>query len=158
MTNVFDYNKDGFVNSSDENAARNNGETIKFIKIAANTPLAPDAAPAVAPAITVAPAVTLAATAGTSASSGDTGLASGLGSLLGSLKTGTVPPLRLDLLASELKNVNLNSGVAATIFESLAVADSKVTRSILGEVDKVADELDLDDWLLDSLLADLGLE
>ena len=45
LTNVYDYNKDGFVNSSDENAARGNGGTIKFIKIAANTPLAPDASP-----------------------------------------------------------------------------------------------------------------
>ena len=58
VTNVFDYNKDGFVNSSDENAARNNGATIKFIKIAANTPLAPDAAPTVTPDLSVAPAVT----------------------------------------------------------------------------------------------------
>ena len=37
-----DYNKDGFVNSSDENAARNITQvTLKFIKISANTPLAP---------------------------------------------------------------------------------------------------------------------
>jgi hypothetical protein len=91
-------------------------------------------------------------------SGGDTGLASGLTSLLNSLKTGTLPPLRLDWLASRLENVNLNSGVAATIFEALAVADTKLTRSILTEADKVADQLGLDDTLLDSILVDLGLE
>ncbi len=154
VTNIFDFNKDGFVNSSDENAARGNGATVKFIKIAANTPLAPDASPSVAPDLSVAPAVT----AAPASSGGDTGLASGLTSLLNSLKTGTLPPLRLDWLASRLENVNLNSGVAATIFEALAVADTKLTRSILTEADKVADQLGLDDTLLDSILVDLGLE
>ncbi len=153
VTNVFDYNKDGFVNSSDENAARNNGATIKFIKIAANTPLAPDAAPAVAPDVSVAPATTVAP-----ASAGDTGIASGLTALLNSLKTGTLPPLRLDWLSSELTNVNLNSGATATIFEALATADTKLARSILVEADKVADELGLDGDLLDTLLVDLRLE
>ena len=58
VTNVFDFNKDGFVNSSDENTARDNGARIKFIKIAANTPLAPDASPSVTPDVSVDPAVT----------------------------------------------------------------------------------------------------
>ncbi len=154
VTNIYDFNKDGFVNSSDENAARGNGATVKFIKIAANTPLAPDAFPSVAPDLSVAPAVS----AAPASSGGDTGLASGPTSLLNSLKTGTLPPLRLDWLASQLENVNLNSGVAATIFEALAVADTKLTRSILTEADKVADQLGLDDTLLDSILVDLGLE
>ncbi len=153
VTNVFDYNKDGFVNSSDENAARNNGATIKFIKIAANTPLAPDGAAAVAPDLAVAPVTTV-----TPASTGDTGMASGLTALLNCLKTGTLPPLRLDWLSSELTNVNLNSGAAATIFEALATADTKLTRSILVEADKVADESGLDDELLESILVDLRLE
>ena len=156
VTNVFDVNKDGFVNSSDESAARANSATLKFIKIAANTPLAPDAAPAVAPAITLAPALTSAGEfSGTF--SGDSGIASGLASLLGSLKSGTLPPLRLDLLPSELTHVNLNSGAAAMIFEALAAADTKLTRSILVEDDEVADKLGLDDELLDSILVDLGL-
>ncbi len=154
VTNIYDFNKDGFVNSSDENAARGNGATIKFIKIAANTPLAPDASPSVAPDLSVAPAVT----AAPASSGGDTGLASGLTSLLNSLKTGTLPPLRLDWLAGRLENVNLNSGVAATIFEALGTANTKLTRSILTEADKVADQLGLDDTLLDSILVDLGLE
>ena len=41
--------------------------------------------------------------------------------------------MRLDWLSSELTHVNLNSGVAATIFEALAAADTKLTRSILVE-------------------------
>ncbi len=58
VSNIFDYNKDGFVNSSDENAARGAGATIKFIKIASNTPLAPDASPTVTPVVTASPATT----------------------------------------------------------------------------------------------------
>ncbi len=155
VTNAFDVNKDGFVNSSDESAARANSGTLRFIKIVGNTPFAP----AAAPEVTVAPAVASDATASAPAnSSGDTGLASGLASLLGSLKSETLPSLRLDLLSSELTHVNLNTGAAATIFEAMAAADTKLTRSILVEVDKVADELGLDDTLLDSILGDLGLE
>ena len=105
----------------------------------------------------MAPAVTPDMTAAPSAS-GDTGIASGLAALLGSLKTGTLPPLRLDLLSSDLTNVNLNTSAAATIFEALAAADTKLTRSILTEADKIADELGLDDSPLDSILVDLGLE
>ena len=35
INNIYDYNKDGFMNSSDESAARSNGVIIKFIKISA---------------------------------------------------------------------------------------------------------------------------
>ncbi len=158
VTNIYDFNKDGFVNSSDENAARGNGATIKFIKIAANTPLAPGASPSMAPDLSVAPAVTSDATV-VAASAGDTGLASGLSNLLHSLKVATLPPLRLDLLSNELKNVNLKSGVAATIFETLATADMKgLGRSIFVETAKIVDEMGLDNALLDSILVDLGLE
>ncbi len=133
----FDYNRDGFVNSSDESAARGNFGEMHFIQILANTPLAPDAAPAVAPNLSVAPAP--------ATSSGDSGMASGLASL----KPGALPPLRLDWLSSELKNVNLNSGVTATIFEALVTADTELTRSILVKADKISDELWIDDALLD---------
>ena len=61
VSNVFDYNKDGFVNSSDENSARSSGVIIKFIKIAASTPLARSAQALV---VAVIPAVTPATTAG----------------------------------------------------------------------------------------------
>ena len=45
ITNVWDYNKDGFVNASDSLAARVSG-SIRFIKVG-NPPAAPEAAPAV---------------------------------------------------------------------------------------------------------------
>ena len=76
----------------------------------------------------------------------------------GSLKTGTLPPTRLDWLASELNSVNLNSGAAATIFEALATADTKTTRPRLAEADRNADDLGLDDPLLDWIFMDLDLE
>ncbi len=155
----FDFNRDGFVNSSDESLARSNAGSLRFIKIPANTPLAPDAVPAMAPDVTVIPATAAHSIAAAPANSGgDTGLASGLARLLGIFNPGTVLPLRLDLLSSELKKVNLDSGAAATILRALAAADTKLARSILVEADKIADELGLDDSLLDSILADLGLE
>ena len=98
------------------------------------------------------------ATTALPASTGDKGIASGLAALLNSLKTSTLPPLRLDLLAGELKSLDLNTGIAATVFEALATADTKVTRSILVEVDKIIGELGLDNALLDSILLNLGLE
>ena len=121
-----------------------NGAAIKFIKIAANTPLAPEAGPSVAPELSVAPVVMSGTAAGVSPNTGDRAWPA-VWPHLGSLKAGTLPPLRLDLLSGELKHVNLNSGAAATIFEALAAANTKVTRTILVEADKVADELGLDD-------------
>jgi hypothetical protein len=147
VTNAYDVTKDGQVNSSDESAARADYDALVYLKISNITPLAPS----VAPAVTAAPAAS-------ASISGDTGLASGLAALLNNVNGSTRPSLRLDTLASELKHVNLNTGVAATIFEALAKADTKLTRSILVEADKIADELGLDDSLLDSLLGDLGLE
>ena len=47
ITNIYDYNKDGFVNSTDSLAARVSG-SIRFIKIA-NPPSAPDADPSASP-------------------------------------------------------------------------------------------------------------
>ncbi len=137
------------------------GATIKFIKIAANTPLAPDASPSVAPDLSVAPGRHVAMRLSSLQAAGDTGLASGLSDLVFySLKVATLPPLRLDLLSSELEERKQISttGAAAAIFEALAAANTKLTRSILVEAEKIADELGLDDVLLDSILVDLGLE
>ncbi len=112
---------------------------------------AADTAVAVAAAVTTEAAVPPATT-------GDTGLASALSGLSGSLKTGTLPPPRLDWLASELKDADLKAGAAATIFEAVAVAKTKPARSILVEAGTDADGLGLDDSLLDSILVDLGVE
>ena len=67
-------------------------------------------------------------------------------------------------IASRLSNINLNTGIAATIIDDLAKAaagkglEAKLARTILVDADKVADALHLDDTLLDSVLAELGLE
>jgi hypothetical protein len=53
--------------------------------------------------------------------------------------------------------VDLNSSPTARYFEHLADQNAPAARKILVADDKVADSLGLDDSLLDSLLADLGL-
>ena len=53
--------------------------------------------------------------------------------------------------------MDLNSGPIARYFEHLADQNTPAARKILVAADKVADRLGLDDSLLDSLLADLGL-
>ena len=92
-------------------------------------------------------------------SSGDSGIASALLATT-NLSSGPIP----SWLASRLSNVNLNTGIAATIIEDLAKAaegqglEAKLAKTILVDADKVADALNLDDTLLDSVLAELGLE
>ena len=72
ITNIYDYNKDGFVNSTDSLAARVSG-SIRFIKIA-NPPAAPDADPSASPAVTT-------AAVPSSSTSADSGIASALDGL-----------------------------------------------------------------------------
>ena len=63
-----------------------------------------------------------------------------------------------------MSNINLNTGIAATIIDDLAKAaegkglEAKLAKTILLDADKVADALHLDDSLLDSVLVNLGLE
>ena len=157
ITNIYDYNKDGFVNSTDSLAARVSG-SIRFIKVA-NPPAAPDADPSASPAVTTA-AVPSSSTGGDSASS-DSGIASALTALATTnVSSGQIP----GWISSRLSNINLNTGIAATIIDDLAKAaegkglEAKLARTILVDADKVADALHLDDSLLDSVLVDLGLE
>jgi len=136
ITNLYDYNRDGQVNTTDALAARNNptstGNVTKFLSIA-NPPTAPEASPA-----------------------SDGGVASALSvpSAGGALASAGVPRW----LVNRLQNVDLNSGPIARYFEHLAEQNTPGTRKILVAADKVADNLGLDHELLDSLLADLGLE
>ena len=75
--------------------------------------------------------------------------------------TGIQPP---PWLAGRLSNINLNTGLAATIIEDLAKAaasqglEAKLAKTILADADEIADALHLDDALLDSVLVELGLE
>ena len=59
----------------------------------------------------------------------------------------TVTFENLEITGAAVDTGAAGDGAAATIFEALATADTKVTRSILVEADKVADELGLDDAL-----------
>jgi hypothetical protein len=54
--------------------------------------------------------------------------------------------------------MDLNSGPIATYFQHLAHEDTAKSRAILVEADRVADEMGLDDELLDELVVGLGLE
>ena len=156
ITNIYDYNKDGFVNASDSLIARGNPGSIRFINIS-NPPSAPDADPNASPSAS--PSVTTAATPTTS--NGDSGIASALTALATTnVSSGPIP----GWIASRLSNVNLTTGVAATIIDDLAKAaagqglEAKLAKTILVDADKVADVLNLDDALLDSVLDDLGLQ
>jgi hypothetical protein len=137
ITNLFDYNRDGQVNTTDALAARNNptstGNVVRYLSVA-NPPTAPEASPA----------------------SDDGVVASALSapSAGGALASAGIPRW----LVNRLHNVDLNSGPIARFFEHLAEQNTPGTRKILVAADNVADNLGLDHELLDSLLADLGLE
>jgi len=60
-------------------------------------------------------------------------------------------------LANRLGSIDLNSGIPAKVFQHLHDANTPGTRALLQKIDAVAHSLGLDDGLLDSLLADLGL-
>ncbi len=73
---------------------------------------------------------------------------------IASVSTSDLPPG----IAHRLEGLDLNSGRIASFFQHLADQDTPGARKILTKIDAVADELGLDDELLDSLLVDLGLE
>lgn len=60
-------------------------------------------------------------------------------------------------LANRVDQIDLNTGSAARLFQYLHDANTSRSRALLLKFDAVADGLGLDDELLDSLLADLGL-
>jgi hypothetical protein len=57
----------------------------------------------------------------------------------------------------ELKRIDLNHGPVAKNLEHLAHENTAKSRAILVKADQLADSLGLDDELLDSMLAGLGL-
>jgi hypothetical protein len=131
LTNLFDYNRDGLVNSVDSLLSRNNTQTLgatKYIAIAAGGPFAPlpDAALA--------------------ASSSDDAVASTLASPSASLAPTST------WLLNRLNSVDLNSGPVTEYLQYLAEEDTPRSSATLVKADQVADALDLDDTLLVSLL------
>ncbi len=144
ITNIYDFNKDGQVGAADVTDVQTHGTTNKtglnFINIGAGGPFAPVAAPA------------------TAAASGDAGIASALASTTTSTTTQTIPPsIEYRLSQFDLHGINLNKGAIAKYFEHLAHEGTPRAKAILTNADEIADVLNLDDTLLDALLAGLGL-
>ena len=91
ITNPYDFNRDRFVNSSDESIARANSGSLRYIKILSNTPLAPASVPSTvvpAAAVAIPAAVGIASATPAVASGVETGLDSGLAARL---REATVP-------------------------------------------------------------------
>ncbi len=135
VTNITDFNKDKFVNAADQIVARNNGG---FLTRVINW--VPPAAPVASPSV---------------ATSSSDGTGSAVASALAIHATPSLPNVP-GWIASRLASVDLNSGPIATVFTHLAAADTPRTRQLLQAVDQLADDLGLDDSLLDSLIGDLS--
>ena len=131
VTNIRDYDRNASVDSNDGLVSRNNpalGNATKFINVALNI---------------------------ASPEGGDTGpVASALTAPTATSSAAPAPRW----LANRLESIDLNNGVAARLFQHLADQNTPGTRKLLVKIDEVADNLGLDHELLDSLLADLGLE
>ncbi|MBI3837060.1 MAG: hypothetical protein HY288_03895 [Planctomycetia bacterium] len=143
LTNIYDFNKDGQVSSFDVTDAQTHGTSnktgLQLISIAAGGPFAP---------------VVAAATAG-----GDSGTSSALTSTATNPKTPAIPPWIVNRLTHlDLNRIDLNSGPIVKYLEHLARDNTAKSRAILVKADPVAEPLNLDDTLLDSLLVKLGLE
>jgi hypothetical protein len=71
--------------------------------------------------------------------------------------TSAVPSLQVPAIpawiANRLGHVDLNHGPLAKYFEHLAHEGTEKAKSLLVEADQVAEELELDDELLDSVVA-----
>lgn len=136
LTNMFDYNRDGQVNTTDALASRNNPTSIAnalcFINLA-NPPAAPEASPA----------------------SDNGAVASALSAPAASVET--TSPGAPRQFVDRLEGLDLNGGLIGKFFEHLTNRTAPQAKKILAAVDQLADQFGLDDSLLDSLLADLGL-
>ena len=128
-----DFDRNGVVNATDSSLA-NTGFNLRYI--ANPTNLAPSSG---------------------DSGSGDSGLSSGLAATSTSTSTtsgGTAPAWLVNRLTSA---GDLNSGEIADYFRQLAAEDTADDRSLLVEADQAAQELGLNDDVLEGLLADLGL-
>ena len=131
--NVMDYTKDGTVNSSDPTQAQNNFVNLHYIANPTG-PFAPDAG-----------------------SDAGGGVASGLTAGASTASAGTTTSAPAWLVSRLQSAGDLNSGDIAAYFRQLADANTVEDREILVESDQIASDLGLNDDLVDSLLADLGL-
>ena len=138
ITNIFDFNRDGQVGAGDitidQIHTTNLATGLQVITIAGCGPFAPVPAAAV---------------------SGNAGMAS---ALAGTSPSTTTTPTIPAWVVNRLSHLDLNHGPIAKYFERLSHENTAKSRAILVKADQVADALDLDDTLLDSLLVKLGLE
>jgi hypothetical protein len=149
ITNIYDVNRSASVSAVDESAARLNGTnpttTLKYLNLT-TAPAAPEAE--------------VFAGDGDIAFAGDEEIASasGVASAL-TAPTTTSGGIKIPgWIANRLDSIDLNSGNPARLFQHLHDVNTPGSRKLLQKFDAVADALSLDDELLDSLLADLGLE
>ncbi len=140
ITNLHDFNRDGRVNAIDEAITRNNATNsatvLKYLNLA-DPPAAPQSDGG----------------GGGDPSGGDAGVASALTAPAPASPEARVPRW----LGLRLDEVDLSSGRVAEVFQSLHDFNTPTARKLLLRADRVAEALNLDHELLDSLLADLGI-
>ena len=142
ITVIYDYNKDGVVNATDQIIVRNGGHP-SLDWIFSTSPFAPQGGGSSSP-----------------------GGSSSTGGAVATALAGTSTSSSSSWVGGRLTSMgDLNSGTAASYFQSLAssgTAAALATTRVLAQadtaVDRLADNLGVDDELLDSLLADLGAE
>jgi hypothetical protein len=127
ITNIYDFNRDSVVNINDELVARANSGFLTR-NLTWNPPAAPLAAAADDGAVATALAI----------------------------KATPSLPAVPGWISHRLQSVDLNSGPAAKLFTALAEANTPTTRSLLLAANEVTNALDLDDSLLESLIAGLN--
>ena len=140
LTNLYDFNRDGIVNAIDEGISRlnatNSSNVTRFLNIA-SPPLAPQSALM-------------------SDDNVDAGVASAISvsSSSGSPSTARAPnPRALGWLATRLSDVTPSGGPLVRMGQHLEEKTTPRARAILAAADEFANCLELDDELLDSLLA-----
>jgi hypothetical protein len=147
ITNVFDYNRDGTVGAADITLDQTHGTTnstgLVAINIASGGPFAP-----------LPPSGNGSDTSGAApAAIGGAAVASSLAS-----PASSPSPTRPAWLVNRLSNVDLHSGGLTTFFEHLAHEATTKSWAILVKGGRVEKPFNLDDELLDGLLAGLKLE
>jgi hypothetical protein len=156
ITNLYDFNRTANVTALDQSISRNNATNlstvVKYLNLA-DPPLAPEGDGADAGGGVASPA--LATDSGSSAdtASGHGGVASALTASAPASSEVSIPRW----LGLRLDEVDLNSGRVVELLRQLAEWKSPTARKVLMRADRIADSLDLEHALLDSIFADLGL-
>jgi hypothetical protein len=150
LTNIFDMNKDGLASSADITVIQTNQTTAstalkKIVLPIGSAGALPGALPSASPSTSTGDSVNGAAATAT----GDDGLTSALGMATVSSSTPEVPRW----LANRLNHLDLNAGPIANFFQRLADSQDPRAHDSLAKIDEVADWLELDDELLDALVA-----